>query len=354
MSKNLEIDELILCILYYTKNRYSLKTRLIKLLFVFDKIFPINDEIQLNLNFFPYNYGPVIDFNEYDLILIPLKNAGIIEVENIEEGNFHKELISLTKSRLDSIEEIIIKKIINQKPKEKMELIKEICIIFDNGDLNQLIQFVYFLEQKYTKKSIIKEKIFNAPRNILQTKIIILISKIRVRYLVKFIEYANSILKIFNFDTSTNEFPFLDIFLIIKKGLEANSLDNESIRNFVSILDHSCLNNRKFLKLKKSLLNLLLLEDIEEFNNEILISILIFILNSLQLHWPLDSEERKVFLNLNSEFFKEPLSFYTPEFQFDVLQKEIYSIEEFDRFQNLLPDEKIEEEEEELIYSQEL
>lgn len=85
-----------------------------------------------------------------------------------------------------------------------------------------------------------------------------------------------------------------------------------------------------------------------------MISILIFFLKSLQIIRSSKSLKNTEFLELSQNFFNNPRCFYKPENNFEILDKEAISLEEFDKFQESLPDEIIEEEfleEKELIYS---
>lgn len=334
IKEMIENEELILLILYYSENYYTLKTRLIKLLFVFEKIIPINEGSDLDLDFFPYNYGPTIDYDEYELLISTLKNYEFIEVEEkwIEKYSSTIFKVKIQEKDKEGIIQIIKEKLIPEKPEYKVELIEKICKIFPNHDNNVLNQFVYYIKEDFTEKSKIKEKIFNLSKKQLQNKIIYLFKELRIRYLNAFLNYTEAILKIFNITETTADYSiFKELFFNLQLGIKNNSFIISS--NIIYNVDQISLKDKKFHKLKLSLLNLFLKNKDNKWDNEIIISVLIYLLKSLSLDWPLEiPSDRNIFVSLTSQLFQNYNFFYTPEDTFTILKKTSVTEEEIQRF----------------------
>ncbi len=330
----IENEELILLILYYSENYYTLKTRLIKLLFVFEKIFPINEESDLNLDFFPYNYGPTIDYDEYELLISTLKNYNFIKVEEkwIEQYSSHIFKIKLQEKDKNGIIRMIKEKLIPEKPKYKIELIERICNLFPNQENNVLNQFVYYIREDFTENSIIKHKIFNLPKKKLQNKVINIFKELRVRYLNVFLDNTDPILKIFNVTKTNADYTiFKELFSRLQLGIKNNRFI--IIEDLIQNIDKMSLKDKKFHNLKLSILDLFLKNLNNKWDNEITISVLIYLLKSLSLDWPLEnSSDRKIFVTLSSQLFQNYNSFYTPEDSFKILQKTSATEQEIQRF----------------------
>jgi len=330
----IENEELILLILYYSGNYYTLKTRLIKLLFVFEKIIPINEESDLNLDFYAYNYGPTIDYDEYELLISTLKNYKYIEVEEkwIEEYSSPIFKIKILEEDKKGIIQMIEEKLIPEKPEYKIELIERICKLFPNHDNNVLNQFVYYIKEEFTENSRIKDEIFNLSKKQLQIKIINIFKELRVRYLNVFLDYVEAILKIFNITENTADNSiFKELFSNLQLGIKNNKFI--ITKNIIHNIDQISLKDKKFHKLKLSLLDLFLKNLNKKWDNEIIISVLIYLLKSLSLDWPLENpSDRNIFVSLSSQLFQNYNSFYTPENTFTILQKTGATEDEIQRF----------------------
>lgn len=326
MSDDFDTDELICCILFYSHENMTLKTRFMKLLFLFEHIIPINENIDLDIDFIPYKYGPYIPMNDYQLSLFPLKNLGLIKIETIEFGKKKEERIILNPGRKGEILKTIENEIIKSKPESEIELIKLICEIFDNKSLNPLVQFVY-LFGKFIDDSIIKDEVYNSSRVKLQDKIIELCSRLRIRYLIQLLKYPKVILEAFYFENTEN-FNLISILENIRVGLENINLSEEERKLIIKTLDGSCLKDETYSRLKNSLLEVFIFHK-GQFDNEILVSILIFILKSLQLKWPLNKSQSSKYSSLDREFCENPKCFYNPNLNFKILEKKPLSPSDF-------------------------
>ncbi len=330
----IENEELVLLILFYSERYYTLKTRLVKLLFLFKEIFPINEENELDLDFFPYNYGATLDYDEYQLLISTLKNYEFIEVEEQILKKYNNPLIKI-KIHEEKEEEIIYmikEKLIPEKPIYKIELIEKICKTFPNFDNKALLQFVYYIREDFTEKSKIKEEIFNLSKTQIQEKTINLFKELRIRYLDIFLEYLEGILKIFNISKTIADYQiFKELFANFHIGLKTNSLKIN--KNIIQNLDQMSLKDKKHHRLKLSLLDIFLKNQGKDWDNEAIISIIIYILKSLSLSWPLEKPlDREIFISLTSKLLQNYKSFYKPEDTFSVLEKTIPTEEEIQKF----------------------
>ena len=317
----IEDEELILLILYYSENYNTLKTRLIKLLFVFHKIFPINDDFDLDLDFFPYNYGPSIKYEDYELMIATLKNYNTIEVEKKEVKNYTMERIKIREKNRNEIIEMIKNKLIPEKPEYKIELIETICKLFPNYENSVLMQFVYYIKQDFTIQSIIKEDIFNRPKKALQNKVIEILKELRVRYIIIFLNSKNEILNIINITSNESDFSvFFHLIEIFQESLRNNCLTIS--KDIIQMLDNMSLEDKKYHKLKIALLDLFLKNLDDDWDNEIIISVFIYILKALCFDWSLDSpDDRSEFISITSKLYHDNKYFYSPEDKFSVLEK---------------------------------
>ena len=221
----------------------------------------------------------------------------------------------------ERIIQMIEEKLIPSKPEYKIELIEKICKIFSNLDNNVLKQFVYYIREDFTKKSKIKDEIFNLPRKQLQKKVIYVFEELRVRYLDLLFNYTEEILKIFTITETTADYPILkNLFHELHIGIKNNRfiISENTIQN----IDQMCLKDKRFHKLKLSLLDLFLKNLESNWDNEIIISVLIYLLKSLSLDWPLGNTlDRNTFISLTSQLFQNYAYFYTPGDTFTILEK---------------------------------
>ncbi|MHA2338685.1 MAG: hypothetical protein ACXACX_15360 [Candidatus Hodarchaeales archaeon] len=330
----IENEELVLLILFYSEGYYTLKTRLIKLLFLFKEIFPINEEYESDLDFFPFNYGPSLDYNEYELLISTLKNYEFIEIEEKTWEKYDSPLIKIKihKEKENEILRMIEDILISEKPLYKIELIEKLCKSFPNIDNKILVQFVYYIREDFTEKSKIREEIFQLSKKKIQNKIIDLFKGLRIRYLDILLEYKESILKIFNISKSLQDFPIIkELLSNFHVGLKSNSL--KITKNFIQNLDRMSLKDKKYHKLKLSLLDIFLKNYGNKWANEEVISVIIYILKSLSLSWPLENIiDREEFISLTSLLHKSNKSFYKPEETFSILEKGIPTDEEIQNF----------------------
>ena len=124
---------------------------------------------------------------------------------------------------------------------------------------------------------------------------------------------------------------FKELLKTFQDGIKHNKL--KITKEIIQKLDHFSLNDKKFHKLKLSLLDLFLKNLDCRWDNEIIISVLIYILKSLDLDWPLKNpSDRKNFISMTSQLYRNYISFYAPEDTFSILEKINPTEEEIQRF----------------------
>lgn len=189
-QKKFKSGDLLLILLYSSGVKEDLneqimgRTRLLKLLFLFDKECyktfykenPLIDEDGLP-KFFAWNFGPMSKDVLEDLeFFIKIKFVEQVEIENSFDFEEAAEMTSLSKdySMDDDVEQEYVsnkyyltpigkkyveKKLWGKLTDKQVELLKELKARINKASLNSILEYVYRKYPKYTERSLIKEEI---------------------------------------------------------------------------------------------------------------------------------------------------------------------------------------------------
>lgn len=299
-------DEKFLLLLFFSKENKTLITRAMKLMFIFEEIFKMKKDDQLD--FKSKDFGPFAE--NFQLNMTPLIIGELItfkEKHNIKSNyispDYIKEYFYNTKN-LSNIREVIIKDYIkNNLFKNEINLISLFSRYYKQENLVDLIQFCYYLKPEFTEESIITEQIENHPTLYNQKVILEVIPKLNELYLTLLLKNFEGILKIFNIREDSKEINnYYAIFKLLYETFENKAkLDNQKL---IKIIDNFAISkNAKYKFLKYKLLQIIaLFEEITEFIQKK--NFLIFLLKSIQLKWPLNKRSINYFNKIFSSFKK--------------------------------------------------
>ncbi len=289
---NLDFNEKILLILYYSKVHTTLITRAMKLMFLLEEIFELKGES--DLDFISYNLGPfAVNFQTN---IAPLITEQLISYEEVFEKNSNfipidsKRLYQINPERKKEIESILKDNYINNSDlKKEIKLIKILSVHYDHEHLTDLIQLCYYLKPKFTQKSIIKEQIIAHNKFFNQEVILKMIYSLDEGYIIKLFSNLDGILNLFcRNEKNIEKEHFYSILEEIRQGIKAKSQINK--KHLVFTIDNISIDDpdESFKFLKYKLLEVLTFEKTHLTSLDSKKEFLKFFLKSLQLNYPLN------------------------------------------------------------------
>ena len=290
--RNLDFNEKILLILYYSKIHTTLITRAMKLMFLLEEIFELKGES--DLDFISYNLGPfAVNFQTN---ITPLITEQLISYEEVFDKNSNfipldsKRLYQINPERKKEIETVLKDNYINNSDlKKEIKLIKILSVHYDHEHLTDLIQLCYYLKPKFTQKSIIKEQIKAHSKFFNQEVILKMIYSLDEGNIIKLFSNLDGILNLFcRNEKNIEKEHFYSILGEISQAIKAKSQINK--KHLVFTIDNISINDPdesyKFLKYK--LLEVLTFEKTHLTSLDSKKEFLKFFLKSLQLNYPLN------------------------------------------------------------------
>ena len=315
----LNFDEKFLLLLFFSRENKTLITRAMKLLFIFEEIFKIRGIDQLDFN--PKDFGPFAE--NFQLNVTPLIIGEIVsfkEKHNIKSSyispNYIKEYY-YNQRNLSNIKKVMVKDYISDNSyKNEIKLISLFSNFYKQENLIDLIQFCYFLKPEFIEKSIITEQIENHSTLYNQKVIFNIISDLNELYLILLLENFEGILKIFNIRRDNIEFNNLySIFKLLYETFESKSkLNNQKL---IKIIDNFAISEKtrhKLLKYKLLQIIATFEEPADFFQKK---KLLIFLLRSLQLKWPLNKRS----INSFNKIFNSLKQFLVEQSVFEELDE---------------------------------
>ena len=306
---NLDFEEKFLLMLYFSEENNTLITRAMKLLFLFEQIFDIRS--QNDLEFIAYDLGPFA--KNFQINITPLITEELIGYRefcdndlNYISESYYKEYY-LTEKRKVEIKTILEEEYITKNNyRYPIELIKFLTEIYKKTHLKDLIQLCYFLEPDFARNSVIDKEVEYYDKNYNQKFILRAIFLLNEEYFLKLFRNIDGALKIFDIKESNIEKEnfscFVQEHLILFRKESVINLNNviETIDN-ISVRDPN--KTYKFLKFK--LLEIYSLIDEKEINLRTIRSLLHYFFKSLTLKWPLNENDMKEFRNMIKGLKKE-------------------------------------------------
>ncbi len=308
-SINLDFDEKFLLMLYFSKENNTLITRAMKLMFLFEQIFDIKSENELE--FIAYDLGPFA--KNFQINITPLITEELIGYREFCDNNlnyisesYYKEYF-LTDKRKEEIKNILEKEYIAKKKyKYPIELIKNLTEIYKKTHLKDLIQLCYFLEPDFARNSVIDEEVEYYSKNYNQKFIINAIFLLNENYLLKLFRNIEGVLKIFGIKENNIEKENFRYFVqehLIPFRKESVINLNSVIRTIDTISVQDPNRTYKFLKFK--LIEIYSLIDEKAINLQTIRILLHYFFKSLTLQWPLNDNNMKKFRNIIKGLKKE-------------------------------------------------
>ena len=306
---NLDFEEKFLLMLYFSEENNTLITRAMKLLFLFEQIFDIRS--QNDLEFIAYDLGPFA--KNFQINITPLITEELIGYREFCDTNlnyisesYYKEYF-LTEKRKVEIKTILEEEYVTKNNyKHPIELIKFLTEIYNKTQLKDLIQLCYFLEPEFARNSVIDEEVEYYNKTYNQKFILKAILLLNEVYFLKLFKNIDGALKIFDIKENNIEKEnfscFVQEHLILFRKESVINLNNviKAIDN-ISIRDQN--KTYKFLKFK--LLEIYSLIDEKEFNLRTIRLLLYYFFKSLTLQWPLNENDMKKYRNIIKGLKKE-------------------------------------------------
>jgi hypothetical protein len=242
--KNLDFNEKILLLLYFSENHKTLITRAMKLMFLFEELFEIKGDE--NLNFISYKLGPFAE--NFQINIAPLINEQIISYKEICDRNSTyipidcKRLYHLNPERETEVGNVLKENYINNlNLKNEIQIIEILSKYYDDLHYMDLVQLCYFIKPEFTNKSLIKEDVINHNKSFNQNLIINLIEILDKENFIRLFSNIDGILEIFstyenNFERESFKSILIHFINSIKKQTEIdkksliNTIDNISIK----------------------------------------------------------------------------------------------------------------------------
>lgn len=289
----------ILLSLYYSKEKSLNRTTLMKLIYIIDEIFKIDTD-DSEFNFKELHYGPWSA--NFETIITPLVIGDLVHYE--EHGNQKSYSFSeKKKEKLFSALQTIISTSDNH---DAIKLIEFLANKYPPSKLDDLIQFVYFIKPDSAKKSEIRERIekYKSPYN----------RRVIIQLLLSFpLKFINILLKepinLLRFFISDDEISFMDELVLIL-DLIRNSFNDSvqfiNVKKLVEITNRIKRNDKSedFREFYYGLFSIIMNLDEKSWNKDLLISILMYIFESLSFSWPLSNDSFENFNNILSLFKK--------------------------------------------------
>lgn len=282
----LDFKEELLLILFFSPNYQSKKTRLIKLLFLFEELFDLNIR---KLEFIQYRFGPWLPY--FETLITPMVVTNLLSYQEEEE----KKIWSFSEENKNTIVEYIQNSYLEKEEyKEKIQLIQFLANKFKDEHSKELIQFVYFLFPNFTEKSEIKDYILSFPPNYNQSVILEFIEEVPFEYNIKLFsnpEILKNVLKLFNIpNDSINGLNFKFIIDLLQEintpYMESSAFDKQ--RMLKALYEYP--SNDLFKPFKMSLISIFSMPHFD-FSQKTYKSLLLFIFQSMSLNWPLNTYE---------------------------------------------------------------
>lgn len=327
-KQDLDFEAKFLLILFFSENNHTLITRAIKLMFLFEEIFEIKG--QRNLEFISSDYGPfAINFN---LNITPLINEEIISYRETKFKEF-----SFNRLRKSEIVKLLDEVFINNEiVKDEINLIKKISKDYDHKHTNELIQLIYFLRPNYADVSEIKEEIIKIDKIYNQKRIINYFESFNKEYFLKLLNNFEGVLNLFNIDQTHIERK--NFYNLIEKL--HNPLHNESnldLENLINIIDNISIvdSYKTYRLLKYRLLDFFSRIGDNKLNFKQYRAIIVFFFKSISLDWPLDKKSvlkfKKIYNNLKMSFnLKDFMKSLTPlKLDYPLFKEELNRVSEF-------------------------
>jgi len=305
---NLDFEEKFLLMLYFSEENNTLITRAMKLMFLFEQIFEIKSENELE--FIAYDLGPFA--KNFQINITPLITEELVGYREYCDSNlnyisesYYKEYF-LNEKRKGEIKTILEKEYIPKKNyKYPIELIKFLTEIYTKTHLKDLIQLCYFLEPEFAQNSVIDEEVEYYNRSYNQKFILKAIFLLNENHLLKLFRNIEGALKIFDIKGNSIEKENFSLFVqehlipfrkesVINLNKVIETIDNISIRD----------PNKTYKFLKFRLLEIYSLINEEEINLRTIRLLLHYFFKSLTLQWPLNENNMKKFRNIIKDLKK--------------------------------------------------
>jgi len=305
---SLDFEEKFLLMLYFSEENNTLITRAMKLMFLFEEIFEIKSEN--DLEFIAYDLGPFA--KNFQINITPLITEELVGYREFCDTNlnyisqsYYKEYF-LHEKRKGEIKTILENEYITKKNyKDPIELIKFLTGIYNKTHLKDLIQLSYFLKPEFAKNSIIDEEVEYYNRDYNQKFILKAIFDLNENHLLKLFRNIDGALKIFDIKENSIEKENFSFFVqehlipfrkesVINLNKVIETIDNISIRD----------PNKTYKFLKFRLLEIYSLINEEEINLRTVRLLLHYFFKSLTLQWPLNENNMKKFRNIMQDLKK--------------------------------------------------
>ena len=307
--KNLDFEEKFLLLLYFSKDNNTLITRAMKLMFLFEKIFEIKTENELE--FIAYDLGPFA--KDFQIYITPLITEELVAYREFCDSNlnyisesYYKKYF-FNEKRKGEIKTILENEYLyNKYYKNPIKLIKFLTEFYNQAHSRDLIQLCYFIEPEFAQNSVIDEEVEYYNRSYNQKFILKAVLFLSENHLLKLFRNLEGVLKIFNIRGDNIEKENFRLFL----EEHLNAVRNKSginINKAIEIIDNISIRDQnktyKFLKFK--LLEIYSLINEEEINLGTIRLLLHYFFKSLTLQWALNENNMKKFRNIIKELKKK-------------------------------------------------
>ncbi|HME50700.1 MAG TPA: hypothetical protein VKM55_00650 [Candidatus Lokiarchaeia archaeon] len=303
--ESLCFKEKLLLALFFDKEHKSNITRLMKLLFFYDEIFKMKNDQLEELHFIRHLYGPWAE--NFDVLVSPLVIGDLITDQEMKQ----QRVIAIDGSKRNQVLKVIQEEYIDPVDiSDNIYIIKFFSEHYGSDVTQLLIQLVYFLRPEFATKSVIRDQIEKLPREKNINVILEFIQNAPKQVLIEFLQNETTIkglLKLFiEPDIDVSEHFIVDIIKISTSGyIDPNSYTKQEMLSILYEVNKDNVSGENIYEpFVTALIAIISLFEIH-WNDKEFRSFITFILNVLQLNWPLTSVTYEEFQNQISIFKKK-------------------------------------------------